>query len=1527
MNSFIESMNSQGARLLEFAVPMLWQSSLLVAIVFVIDFAFRRKLRAAIRYALWLVVLVKLLLPPTLALPTGAAWWLRSRPVLATQPVARPVKITYANSITSEPDPEPGPAIPTPAPPAPHLTMSGWMLIASASISVLLFAWLLFRWIQIVRMIRRASPASPAINDFLGEIKPRTKLSRVVRVRITVDPISPAVCGLFRPVVLLPQSLVEKLNPEQLRAVLLHELIHLRRLDVWVNFAQSLLQIGYWWHPLLWLANARIRRVREEAVDDAVMLTLREDSEVYAPTLLEVAKLAFNRPLASLGLVGILESKNALRQRIERLLNNTPRRAGLSIVSILGIAAFTAVAVPMAEGPARTIDAGAGLDSPKSTNLIPYSAKVDPEVFIRNIKARASETMHTTNDFWGDILLSILDGYGIDCTPPRVIGLNNKTGEITTLNSPENLQLLDQVIKELNLPGGERILNPPYGLKQVLIEAQIYQMRSSDLAQLDLASHHHNYRQPNESPWWDIVESNDVGQITTKLKEMGVQPISRPRIQTSHGIAAGLFIGDNTNNIELECRPMIQDGSVDLTVLARTTGSYAPKGGWPDFAGWTNCAIFSRIGIMDGCGAILESEHPGDASDSKLVVLLRAQITKPAPTSSRSSSARVDVSPQQQRMYKKLNDIIIDELPHSSLELVELRRILAEKAKENDPDHEGINFILNRIASEPSELAYVNINLDSALTKIRLVDLLPAIVKSADHPIKYSVLDYGVEFSFNDSSLGSPRSREFSLGGKPIDVAHFSAEERKVYQKLTDLHFDKVAFPDIPLGEVISVFNEQMKKRDPDHKGVYLFMTEPADTGVSSLKLSNVIVSLDQALEHVRAIDVLEGITKSAEHPIKFAVRDNGVEFTFPKLQPSEVITKTFEIDLTNVIARSHPDIWPKDPEIENFLMQWLSENGVHLYAPKGLLLDKSRKTLTVHATINDLGTIERLLNESKDTSALVQDGKLLFQLGKLDEAETKLNEAIKREPDNQAAYYYLTLVNRARAKIEVASTNRSPEAQNLPNAKLPRERLYNKLGGIVFDKVSFPNMSLSEVVRRLTEETQREDPEHEGIPFRINASAANPTNGEVRINLNPGLKNVRLSDVLDAIVQTADHPIKYTMLNNGIEFSSRDNEGPEMFTRTFKVNTNTVFAALRREFFLKGTNFQTAIAEYFRSAGVHPTPPEAVFFNEREGKVTVRASAKDLDLIEAALSAINTPPPPEVNIKARSQVNIKTRFVEISAVRDSAGKIHAMDTDFTRALKKLLATNTNLNTNQSDALTGILTENQMQDVLKVLQKSRHGTLLSEPQVTTLSERQAQIQIANVMTIVNGLKIDIKNTPTTAVNETNYNFLTTNMNFGITLDVMPTIAKDKSSVSMTLIPKVTEFLGYEKPDELSDYDKNLKRAQFPLPHWRERGMSTAVTVPDHHTVVLGTFSDDFVSEHLDGTLSRKEYSNPPYKTYKQLLIFVTATIIDTAGNPVNTLTKNSMEYPLHSENYYDSPVWGGFGGGGGGFGGGAPMLR
>ena len=109
MSQFIEILNHYGKVAVYFAWPMLWQSSALIAVLFVADFALRRQVRAAVRYALWLVVLLKLLLPPSLALPTGVAWWLFPAAAPANPQTTRFVVSYGADAAPSLP-PQPAPA-------------------------------------------------------------------------------------------------------------------------------------------------------------------------------------------------------------------------------------------------------------------------------------------------------------------------------------------------------------------------------------------------------------------------------------------------------------------------------------------------------------------------------------------------------------------------------------------------------------------------------------------------------------------------------------------------------------------------------------------------------------------------------------------------------------------------------------------------------------------------------------------------------------------------------------------------------------------------------------------------------------------------------------------------------------------------------------------------------------------------------------------------------------------------------------------------------------------------------------------------------------------------------------------------------------------------------------------------------------------------------------------------------------------------------------------------------------------------
>lgn len=248
-------------------------------------------------------------------------------------------------------------------------------------------------------------------------------------------------------------------------------------------------------------------------------------------------------------------------------------------------------------------------------------------------------------------------------------------------------------------------------------------------------------------------------------------------------------------------------------------------------------------------------------------------------------------------------------------------------------------------------------------------------------------------------------------------------------------------------------------------------------------------------------------------------------------------------------------------------------------------------------------------------TGTLVQDGKLLFEMGKLEEAEAKLHAAAKLDPNNQGAFYYLRLIEEARyaqeaRKRELMAKNKMVEVENAWNPpvmrqKLPsenvfartntihtgpgRSRIHAKLDKIRLDRFGSPGVGLSEIVKLLDEEVKLRDPDKKGLNFIISqyidintvapgSAGIDPATGQpilqqqptevfemanVQIRLDPELRDIRLADVLDAIVKVADKQIKYSIEEYAIVFSRKVVEQEQLFTRTYKVNPNTFIQGL----------------------------------------------------------------------------------------------------------------------------------------------------------------------------------------------------------------------------------------------------------------------------------------------------------------------------------------------------------------------------
>ena len=270
------------------------------------------------------------------------------------------------------------------------------------------------------------------------------------------------------------------------------------------------------------------------------------------------------------------------------------------------------------------------------------------------------------------------------------------------------------------------------------------------------------------------------------------------------------------------------------------------------------------------------------------------------------------------------------------------------------------------------------------------------------------------------------------------------------------------------------------------------------------------------------------------------------------------------------------------------------------------------------------LQKVPYFVNDKTDADTLVRDGKLLYEMGKLEEAETKLNGALKLDPDNIGAFYYLNLIKQVRysrdalqhtvdtqSRMEqvekqwVQPTPRNPlpvpnpyAETNLTHTGPGRDVIENKLNRIRLENVPYDGLPLSEVIRQLSEQVKLRDPEKKGINFLINpnpdtseavaastvpgvgggAAVLNPATGlpeapapaaggeatpvdQVVIKLN--LTDVRLADLLDAIVMVADHPIKYSILDYGVVFSSKGAETPQLYMREFRVDPNTFYSGL----------------------------------------------------------------------------------------------------------------------------------------------------------------------------------------------------------------------------------------------------------------------------------------------------------------------------------------------------------------------------
>jgi Zn-dependent protease with chaperone function len=317
----------------------LWQSTLL-AVLFGLSVLALHKAPAATRHGLWFAASLKFLIPfaalaalgrmlaPSLRLPVAA----RERTLIATaaQPFTQASlsHVPFAHDAALQAPVSPLPTMPSlPEPPVHTGLVLDWPLI-------LLGVWALGFGAVLVRWAIR-------LGGVLMALRAARPLDWPAPMPVLASPtlLEPGLVGFLRPVLVVPESLPERLTRSQIDAILAHEACHLRRRDNLMAALHMLVEAVFWFHPLIWWIGTRLIAERERACDEAV-IEAGHDRAVYARGLVESCRLYLQSPLDCVaGAAG-----SNLKIRVEAIMTAPPTsplsRATKALLLTAGACAF-----------------------------------------------------------------------------------------------------------------------------------------------------------------------------------------------------------------------------------------------------------------------------------------------------------------------------------------------------------------------------------------------------------------------------------------------------------------------------------------------------------------------------------------------------------------------------------------------------------------------------------------------------------------------------------------------------------------------------------------------------------------------------------------------------------------------------------------------------------------------------------------------------------------------------------------------------------------------------------------------------------------------------------------------------------------------------------------------------------------------------------------------------------------------------------------------------------------------------------
>jgi beta-lactamase regulating signal transducer with metallopeptidase domain len=218
--------------------------------------------------------------------------------------------------------------------------------------------------------------------------------------------ISPVLVGILHPKIYIPRLIADEWTVEDIKPILLHELVHIKRFDPAMNWVQFIIQAIYFFHPLVWIANRKIRHYREDSCDDIAIQIMGNKKKTYSQCIVNVLQETSKEPFPGFLGIAFSERKNSLARRVIRILdikyqpNNAMKIQSLAALLLIAIISFiiscdNLVGVKKENISTIGISKQINAENPSVTNI---HITADGKIFISNIEISKSNLSNSINE-------------------------------------------------------------------------------------------------------------------------------------------------------------------------------------------------------------------------------------------------------------------------------------------------------------------------------------------------------------------------------------------------------------------------------------------------------------------------------------------------------------------------------------------------------------------------------------------------------------------------------------------------------------------------------------------------------------------------------------------------------------------------------------------------------------------------------------------------------------------------------------------------------------------------------------------------------------------------------------------------------------------------------------------------------------------------------------------------------------------------------------------------------------------------